>query len=248
MASLHISIAAEPIFHIGDFAVTNSLITTYVTMIILFLIAASVAMAPEVKLPSGTKVKKAPGLLEILVGGFYNFLSPILGKRTDSLFPLMMTFFMFIIIGNWVGLLPGVGPIGVEEHGSLIPIFRGPNADLSTTIALALVSVIATQYLSIKALGAGGYLSKFFNFKNPINFFVGILELISEFAKLLSFSFRLFGNIFAGEVLLVVITFLVPILLPVPFLGLEVFVGFIQALVFTMLTSVFIVVATEQHH
>jgi F-type H+-transporting ATPase subunit a len=119
---------------------------------------------------------------------------------------------------------------------------------LSTTLALALISVVATQYLSVKALGAGGYISKFINIRNPINAFVGILELISEFAKLLSFSFRLFGNIFAGEVLLLVISFLVPIILPIPFLGLEIFVGFIQALVFTMLTTIFIVVATEKHH
>ncbi len=250
MSSLHISIAAEPVFHIGDFAVTNSLLTTFVVMLLLFLIAASVSLAP-VTTVGGKKIKKVPALVEMFVGGFYNFLSPILGKRIESLFPLLMTFFLFIIIGNWIGLLPGVGPIGFTEHtehGELfVPLFRGPNADLSTTLALALVSVIATQFLSIKALGAAGYISKFINFKNPINFFVGILELVGEIAKVLSFSFRLFGNIFAGEVLLIVISFLVPIIMPIPFLGLEIFVGFIQALVFTMLTSVFIVVATEHH-
>lgn len=246
-SSLHISVAAEPVLHIGGFAISNSLLTTFVVMIILFLLAASVQLAPVKK-----GIKKAPALLEILIGGFYNFLSPILGKRAESLFPILMTFFLFILISNWVGLLPGVGPIGIWEHGEhgdvLVPLFRGPNADLSTTLALALVSVITTQYLSIKALGAGGYISKYINFKNPINAFVGILELVSEFAKLLSFSFRLFGNIFAGEVLLLVISFLVPVILPVPFLGLEIFVGFIQALVFTMLTTIFIVVATEKHH
>ena len=238
MGELHISVAAEEIAHIGSFAITNSLLTTYVTMAILFLLAFSVKMAP---VKNG--ILRAPALLEILVGGFYNFLSPILGKRTDRLFPLLMTFFLFIMIGNWVGLLPGVGPITLHH----VPLFRAPSADLSTTLALALVSVTVTQYMSIEALGVGTYLSKFFNFKNPINTFVGLLELISEFAKLLSFSFRLFGNIFAGEVLLVVITFLVPLFLPIPFLGLEFFVGFIQALVFTMLTTIFIVVATEHH-
>ncbi|KKQ54980.1 MAG: ATP synthase F0 subunit A, F-type H+-transporting ATPase subunit a, partial [Candidatus Woesebacteria bacterium GW2011_GWC1_38_13] len=104
------------------------------------------------------------------------------------------------------------------------------------------------QILSIKALGGKKYLGKFFNFKNPINGFVGILELISEFSKILSFSFRLFGNVFAGEVLLMVMMFLIPLIIPVPFLILEIFVGLIQALVFTMLTTIFIVVATEEHH
>lgn len=243
MSSLHISIAAEPVFHIGDFPVTNSLITTYVVMVLLLLMALSVATAPSVTLPSGAKIKKAPAILEMIVGGFYDFLKPILGKRIESLFPLIFTFFLFILIGNWIGLLPGVGPISYHH----VPVFRGPNADLSTTIALAIFSVIATQILSIKALGASSYIKKFINFGNPINFFVGILEIVSEFAKILSFSFRLFGNIFAGEVLLVVIAFLVPIILPIPFLGLELFVGFIQALVFTMLTSVFIAVSTEHH-
>jgi F-type H+-transporting ATPase subunit a len=99
----------------------------------------------------------------------------------------------------------------------------------------------------VKALGIKAYISRFINFKNPINFFVGVLELVSEFAKVLSFSFRLFGNIFAGEVLLMVMVFLIPVVIPVPFLILEVFVGFIQALVFTMLTTIFVVVATEHH-
>jgi F-type H+-transporting ATPase subunit a len=93
-----------------------------------------------------------------------------------------------------------------------------------------------------------GYLKKFFNFKNPINAFVGILEIVSEFAKMVSFSFRLFGNVFAGEVLLVVMTFLVPIIIPVPFYGLEVFVGAVQAGVFAALTLVFLKGATAAHH
>src|SRR3972149_2949743 len=157
-----------------------------------------------------------------------------------------------IVMGNWIGLVPGVGSVGfykATEHGrEFIPLFRGPNADLNTTLALALISVGFTQYVSIKSHGFKGYIARFINIKNPINFFVGILELSSEFSKVLSFSFRLFGNIFAGEVLLAVMVFLIPILVPVPFLFLEVFVGFIQALVFTMLTAIFIVVASEVHH
>ncbi|EKD62902.1 MAG: hypothetical protein ACD_52C00024G0012 [uncultured bacterium] len=244
MTSLHISVAPEPVVHIGGFTLTNSLLTSLVVMAVLIVVA--IGYKQNSKKRSGLY-----SLVEMAVEGFYGFFKSILGERIDKLFPLIFTFFVFIMLGNWIGLLPGVGPVGIWEEGEngrvLIPLFRGPNADLNTTIALALISVVVTQALSIKALGLGGYLKRFFNIKNPINLVVGILELISELSKLISFSFRLFGNIFAGEVLLAVMTFLIPVLLPIPFLGLEIFVGFIQALVFTMLTSIFIVVATEHH-
>jgi len=244
---LHISVAPEVIGHLGPVSVNNSLLTSLVVLIILIVIAFMVK--PNKKTSEKSKFTL---LIEMVVEGFYGFFKNIAGDRTEKLFPILFTFFLFIILGNWIGLLPGVGSIGIyeaAEHGKkLIPIFRSPNADLNTTIALALISVGITQYLSVKAHGLKGYIGKFVNIKNPINFFVGILEVISEFSKVLSFSFRLFGNIFAGEVLLVVMTFLIPLIIPVPFLILEVFVGFIQALVFTMLTTIFIVVATEKHH
>ena len=153
---------------------------------------------------------------------------------------------------NWFGLLPGVGSIVVEvyEHGEKfhVPLFRGANADINSTLALAIVSVAMTQYYGIKSLGFKGYISKFINLSNPINFFTGILEIISEVSKIISFAFRLFGNIFAGEVLLVIIALLIPILASFPFLLLELFVGFIQALVFSVLTAVFLSIAVEKHH
>jgi F-type H+-transporting ATPase subunit a len=143
-----------------------------------------------------------------------------------------------------------VGTIGLwETHNgekTLVPIFRAGTADLNTTIALALISVFAIQYFGIKSHGLK-YFQKYFNFKNPVNFYVGILEILSEFAKILSFGFRLFGNIFAGEVLLTVMAGLMPIIIPLPFLGLEIFVGFIQALVFVMLSLVFYRVAVSHH-
>lgn len=232
MKELHISVAAEPIAHLGGLRITNSQFTTLFVTLILLLIALWVASS-----------KKIPTIIYILTEAFYNFIHGILGKYTDSLFPVTFTFFLLIMIGNWIGLLPIVGPVTINH----VPLFRGPNADLSTTLAFALVSVGLTQYFGVKALGFKGYFSKFINIKNPMGFVLGILETIQEFSKIVSFSFRLFGNIFAGEVLLVVITFLVPLVLPVPFLALEVFVGFIQALVFTVLTSIFISVAVEKH-
>ena len=246
MKKLNISVAAEPVFHIGEFPVTNSLLTSVVVMVVFLIIAIKAYFG------SGKGRKKLPLWIRVVTEGVYNFLRQISGDKTEKLFPLLFTFFIFILLGNWIGLLPGVGTIGIWEyhHGEkvLVPFLRSPNASLSITIALALISVVTVQILSIKALGGKKYLGKFFNFKNPINGFVGILELISEFSKILSFSFRLFGNVFAGEVLLMVMMFLIPFIVPVPFLILEIFVGLIQALVFTMLTTIFIVVATAEHH
>lgn len=128
----------------------------------------------------------------------------------------------------------------------LVPLLRAASTDLNTTLAIALTSVIATQVFGLRALG-GNYISKFINFKGPIDFYVGILELIAEFAKIVSFTFRLFGNIFAGEVLLAVIMFLIPWVAAIPFYGLELFVGFIQAFVFAILTLVFMTLATTAH-
>jgi F-type H+-transporting ATPase subunit a len=251
MKELHISVAPETIANIGNFNVTNSLLTSLVVMLLL------IAIALHVRKDTGsTKKSNFAILMEMFIEGFYNFFKNIVGERSERLFPLLITFFLFIIIANWIGLVPGIGSIGIyaqTEHGrEFIPLFRGPNADLNTTLALALISVGITQYMGISALGFKNYIGKFINIKDPIKLFTGLLESISEFAKIISFSFRLFGNIFAGEVLIAVMTFIVPVYLkfivPVPFFALEVFVGFIQALVFTMLTAIFIVVATEEHH
>jgi F-type H+-transporting ATPase subunit a len=118
---------------------------------------------------------------------------------------------------------------------------------LNFTLALALTVVISVNVIGTAAVGFKGHMSKYFNFKSPVGFFVGLLELLGEFSRAISFAFRLFGNIFAGEVLLIIMGFLAPFLAPVPFLGLEIFVGFVQALVFTMLTMVFISIAIEHH-
>jgi F-type H+-transporting ATPase subunit a len=155
-------------------------------------------------------------------------------------------------VSNWLGLLPGVGSIVYhtvhEGRAVTVPFLRSPASDLNFTIALALISVISVNILGVLAIGFGKHFKKFFNVSGPLQFFVGILEFVSEIAKIISFSFRLFGNVFAGEVLLTIVIFLVPYLIPVPFFMLEVFVGFIQALVFAVLTTVFIGLATIEHH
>lgn len=137
---------------------------------------------------------------------------------------------------------------GEKEHEIFVPILRAPSSDLNTTLALAIISLISFQAFGIAAIGFFKYAGKFINFKGPIDFFIGILELIGEVAKMISLSFRLFGNVFAGEVLLLVIAFLVPLIAPLPFFALEIFVGLIQAFIFAMLTVVFLKVASIKPH
>jgi len=192
-------------------------------------------------------------IFEIIIVFLWDTFNGVFGdqKITKKYFPLATTFFLFILTNNWLGTLPGVGSIGLNkshEENVFIPLLRPGNADLNHTLALAVISVISIQVFGIMTIGFFKYSSKFISFKNPIDFFIGILELIGETAKILSFSFRLFGNIFAGEVLLTVIATLIPYLAPIPFSILELFVGLIQALVFTMLTVVFIKIAITPHH
>ena len=188
---------------------------------------------------------------EFMLEGLYGIVESITGSaKAKIIFPLVATFFIFIVPSNWSGLLPGAGSIGFNGilHGKevFIPILRGPTADINTTLALAIIAMVMVQVYGFRYQGIR-YLKKFFNFSNPINAFVGILELVSEFSKIISFTFRLFGNIFAGEVLITVMTFLVPVIAPMPFYALEIFVGVIQGLVFMMLATVFINMATLGH-
>ena len=243
-------LASETIFHIGSFQVRNTMIMAWLAMAVVF---AVVFFARR------TKFKEVPGrfqaFIELIVEGLFGFFDSIIGdrKQTRLFFPLLATIFLFLMLANWMGILPGVGSITIygEHNGHMLnlPIFRSMNADVNMTLAVAVISVIATQLFGIAALGVLPYAGKFFvaPWRDPIGSFVGILELIAECAKIISFTFRLFGNIFAGEVLLVVIGFLMPYVAPIPFLGLEIFVGFIQALVFSMLTAVFIKMAVTSH-
>lgn len=244
MEGIHISLIAETVGHIGSFPITNTLIMSLVSVGVLIVAAVKLARSTAA-VPHGLQ-----NVAEVLVDGSLDMMDSVTNDRQKSVrfFPLVFTFFIFILTSNWLGLLPGIGPIGLEqtEHGvkEFVPLFRSTNADLNVTLALAIVSVLATQIFGIIAVSGAKYAKRFFNFKNPIFTFVGLIELISEFAKFISFSFRLFGNVFAGEVLLVVIAFLIPIVVPLPFLFLEVFVGLIQAFIFAILTLVFLQVAT----
>ncbi len=244
---MEISLAAEKIAHIGGLPITNSMIMTWITGLILILLSFLATKKMKI-VPKGIQ-----NVFEMIIEFLFNTVNDVIGdkKQTKKYFPLLATIFIFVLFNNWLGLIPGVGTIGLHEqiHGKevFVPILRSGNADLNMTFALAVVTIIAVQFFGIVAIGTGKYLSKFFNFKNPINTFVGGLELVSEISRIISFAFRLFGNIFAGEVLLTVIAMIIPYVVPLPFMGLELFVGAIQALVFTMLALVFIKMAITDH-
>jgi len=232
----HISIKAEELFNVSGFSVTNSLLTSWLVVALL------VGMALSYQ-----KNKSLRNFMNLILKPIFGLLKSVFGEKIEIFFPVMMTYFIYILSLNWLGLLPGVGTILIEVGEGKIPLFRAGTADLNTTLAFGISSVLLVQYYSIKYLGFSKYLKKFINITNPIKAFLGVLELISEISKAISFSFRLFGNIFAGEVLLTVIAFLVPVFASFPFLIFEFFVGFIQALVFSMLSSIFISVAIADH-
>lgn len=234
----HISLAAEIVTRLAGFPISNALITTWFVMGILvvlsYLATRNISLVPN----------STQSVAEMLVGGLYDFFSSVTGKHVKDVFPLVASLFIFILTANWVGLLPGVGTVGLFHGEEFTPLLRGATADLNTTVALALFAMVAIQYFGFKTAGIH-YGKRFFNFGNPMYFFLGLLELVSELSKVISFAFRLFGNIFAGEVLLAVMAFLMPFVAPLPFMAMELFVGFIQALVFSMLTAVFLTVAVS---
>ncbi|MEM0232236.1 MAG: F0F1 ATP synthase subunit A [Candidatus Methanomethyliaceae archaeon] len=229
-----IEIRSEKIFEIYGFPITNTLLTSWLTFVLLSLIIFILKKSLK------NRPFKLQALAEILLENTYNFLHSIFGENFNlKIFSFILTFFLFILFSNWLGILPIVGSIYIQEGEQKVPIFRSTYSDLNMTLALALISVIGTNLLGILNFGI-----KFIKrYTNPI----GILELFGEFAKILSFSFRLFGNIFAGEVLLTIIAGLFVLFAPIPFLGLELFVGLIQALIFAVLTTIFLKVAISEH-
>ncbi len=250
---MEISLAPETIFSIGSFPITNTVLVTFFLSI--FIIVVSLILRSRLKLVPRGFQNIFEYILEAFLGLIYSVTQD--RKQTKKFFPLVMTIFIFVILSNWVELLPGLGTVGINEqiHGEtiLVPFLRSTSADLNATLAIALISVFSIQFMGIAAIGFFKYAGKFFvnPFKKPfyvIGTFVGLLEIIGEVAKVISFSFRLFGNIFAGEVLLIVMLNLVPYIVPLPFLFLELFVGFIQALVFSTLTLVFLKTAATDSH
>ena len=260
-----VPIYAEPIFHIGSFQVTNSLITSWLAVLVI------IAFSFFIRL----KLKKIPGkvqhVFEVIFEGALSLVDQVTNDRKLSLkiFPLVFSLFVFILVNNWLGLLPILGSIGlVVKEGAtslFVPFLRSGTADINTTLALSIMIVLGSNFFGILAIGIWKTFNKYVNIKAlgsiftkvlkdptvllvaPITFFVGLLELVGEIAKVASLSFRLFGNVFAGEVLLASMAAIFAYLVPGPFLFLEVFVGLIQALIFALLSAVYFTIASQDH-
>ncbi|MDH7485172.1 MAG: FoF1 ATP synthase subunit a [Anaerolineae bacterium] len=276
-----ITLEAEKVFQILGFPVTNSMIASWLTMIIL--IVVSILAGRRMKLiPTGFQ-----NVVETVLEMFYKSVAQArTGDKARIFFPFSATIFFFILLSNWLGaILPGFGSIFIlgHHHGEevYVPLLRSANTDLNTTLALALFSVFGTQIYGIRLQGFFRYVSRFVRVSGFVDFFkslvglrprkgllitlmnavidafIGVLEIFDELTKLLSFSFRLFGNIFAGEVLLIVTAMLffqifrqlaiIPYPVTLIFVFLELFVGFIQAFIFATLTLVFLRMATTHH-
>jgi F-type H+-transporting ATPase subunit a len=238
------TLAAEPIFHLGPVTITNTVIDTLLVDIILIALAIFISKKASL-IPSFFQ-----GLIEMAIEGFYNLTESVAGKRTIQIFPYVMTFFLFILVANWSGLLPVITAIGFWEHGEhgkeFVPLVRAASTDLNVTVSLALVSLVATHTMSIRTLGLKSYISRFVSL-NPLALYTGLLELVSEFTKIISFSFRLFGNIFVGEIMLAQLSKVFAFVLPIPIIMYEMFVGVIQATIFGLLTMAFMGIFTTPH-
>ena len=235
------SFAPETILQIGIFPITNTILDTL--LVDLAIVGGVFYLNKRLALIPNNPFQNA---MESILETFYSLTESVAQKGASIIFPYFMTFFLFILLTNWSSLIPGIGTIGIWEHNKLTPLFRGATSDLNTTLGLALVSAFATHALSIQTIGIKNYLSRYFSL-NPINLFIGVLEIISEITKIVSLSFRLFGNVFAGEVVLLTVSSIFAFIFPLPFLLLEVIVGIVQALVFSMLTMVFMAILTTSH-
>ena len=243
---IQIHLASPVLAHFFGIPLTSTMLTTWATMLVL-LVFAFYWRSRLTLIPGKVQV-----CIEAVVGGAFEYVADALENRdrAKQFFPLIMTIFVFILALNWLGLLPGVTSVGIygETHTgkALIPFFYPANTDLNITIGLALVAFLSIELAGIFFLGFFKYAGKFINFSSPLNFMIGIIELFSEMARLISFSFRLFGNIFAGKTLLVIAIFFIPFIVPVPILAFEMFVGLIQAFIFAVLTLFFIKLAIQE--
>jgi len=271
--SLHVRLPAERVFSVGSFPITNSMIATWMTIVVLAGIGYAVTHRTRL-VPS-----RLQSLVESALGWMLNLCVEVAGEKNGRrFFPIVTTIFLFVLMNAWLNLVPGFGSIlvaGTSWHDghwveSMVPLFRGANTDINTPLALAIISFIFVEYLGVRSLGGLRYLSKFVRvgrffrgvgqlfrgklkagfgglFNGGIDMFVGGLEALSELVRIISFTFRLFGNMTGGEILILMMIFLVPWVIAIPFYGLEILVGVLQALIFGGLTLVFATMAVTPH-
>ncbi|MBU0721999.1 F0F1 ATP synthase subunit A [Patescibacteria group bacterium] len=239
---LSISLAPDILFNIGSMPITNTLFWSF--FVSLFLIVITLIINRSLKSVPGT----LQNIVEILIEGSYLFVQTITGsnKKTKYLFPLVFTMFIFIAIANIFVFIPGQSAITLDNGEGSVPLFRAVMSDYGMVFILTIISIIAMQVAAIATNGPFKYIGKFLNFKGPLEFFLGLMDFIGELAKILSLSFRLFGNIFAGETLTAVLLFLLPFIAPLPFMFLGILTAIVQAFVFATLTLVFVTMASEK--
>ena len=259
------------VFHLFGFPITKSIIGAWFTIIVLVGFSYAVTRQPRL-IP-----KRWQALLEFALGALLNFSQSVAGEKNGRrFFPIVATIFLFVAFNGWLSLLPGFISIHVTGFSIAtgetihdVPLLRAANTDINMPLALALASFVFVEYFGLKMLGIR-YLEKFINvggflrsmrlliggklgaglsglMTGAINIFVGLLETLSELIRIVSFTFRLFGNMTAGEILLLIAIFLVPWIFALPFYGLELLVGFVQALIFSGLTLVFLAIAVGGH-
>ncbi len=249
------SLNAEVLGHIGFLPITNTMVNAWVAILIFLVLGLT--LKRSIKLRPGKLQNACEYFLEIVLGYF----DQVTGDRAKTMrfLPIAGSVFFFILLSNWLGIIPGTSSIFIGNA----PLLRSANTDLNLTIAMALVSVIVSHFMGFASVGFFTHINKFIqigplikSFRHGpiavltaiIQFGVGLMEIVSELAKVVSLSLRLFGNVFAGEVLMTVLSSLFSLLLPTPFMLLELLVGVIQAGVFGVLTMVYMTVASEQPH
>ena len=261
----HPELPAEVVFRPFGFPLTNSVIAAWITIIVL--VGFSYAVTRRLRLIP----RRLQALLEFILGALLNFCQTVAGEKNGRrFFPIVATIFLFVAFNTWLSLLPGFGSILVTSaEGESVHLLRAANTDINMPLAIALMSFVSVGYFGIRSLGVG-YLGKFFNvgqflaglrqltrgklraglngmFIGVIHIFIGFIETLSNLVRIISFTLRLFGNMTAGEILLVMATFLIPFLFALPFYGLELLGGFVQALIFSGLTLIFLTVAVTSH-
>ncbi len=256
---------AEEVFHLFGFPITNSIIGAWFTMIVL--VGFSYVITRRMKVVPG----RLQSAFEFLLGWLYDFCQKVAGEENGRrFFPIVATIFLFVAFNAWLSLIPGFGSITITTAGGEhVHLLRGANTDINMPLAIALMSFVFVEYFGLRSLGIR-YLGKFINvgqffrsigqivrgrfragfsglITGLINICVGFLEALSELVRIVSFTFRLFGNMTAGEILLLIAAFLIPWVFALPFYGLELLVGFVQALIFAGLTLVFLTLAVARH-